>query len=488
MPQRSFSRDQLFLLPVDVEEFVPADHPARFVAAFVEGLDRAACATMGIDLDGAVRGAPSYHPRALLCAWLYGFMTGIRSARKLEVACREQLPSLWLTGCQQPDHNTLWRFYRDHRQGMRQLLKRTVRTAVAVGLVDLAVQAVDGTKLAGNAAKDRTYDRDRLEKLLVRTEAAIEVLEAQNGSDGEAVAARLPVALQRAEALREQVKAAQARLEAEEGRTHVNLTDGDAVYVKSRQGIVAGYNAQAAVVGVAAQPGQAGGLLIAAAEVTQAANDVGQLVAMVETAEETLGEQAAVTVADSGYHSGANLAACAARGVSVLMPDGQEEAMAQPYHKVHFIYEAETDSYRCPEGHQLPYRGDKEREGRERVRVYGGLGAICRRCAAFGTCTRDRRQGRRVEVGPYEAVLQHNRAVMATPEAQALYARRKELVEPSFGILKEVQGARRFLLRGLANVRAEWSLLATAFNLRTLFRVWRQRLSDVSIRLATGGC
>ena len=83
-------------------------------------------------------------------------MTGIRSSRKLEAACRDQVPYLWLTGWQHPDHNTLWRFYQAHRHAMRKLLKYTVATAVELELIDLAVQAVDGTKIAANAARDRT--------------------------------------------------------------------------------------------------------------------------------------------------------------------------------------------------------------------------------------------------------------------------------------------------------------------------------------------
>ena len=74
------------------------------------------------------------------------------------MACRDQIPYLWLTGWQHPDHNTLWRFYKDHRQSMRKLFERTVRTAVAMELVDLAVQAVDGTKVSSNASVNRSYD------------------------------------------------------------------------------------------------------------------------------------------------------------------------------------------------------------------------------------------------------------------------------------------------------------------------------------------
>lgn len=66
---------------------------------------------------------PTYHPRGPLSIWLYGFMSGVRSCRKLEVACRDQIPYLWLTGWQHPDHNTLWRFYQAHWQAMRRLLK-----------------------------------------------------------------------------------------------------------------------------------------------------------------------------------------------------------------------------------------------------------------------------------------------------------------------------------------------------------------------------
>ena len=74
------------------------DHPARFVAVFVDALDKEGWAELGVEINGDPLGAPAYHPRALLCVWLYGFMTGVRSCRKLEAACRDQIPCLWLTG------------------------------------------------------------------------------------------------------------------------------------------------------------------------------------------------------------------------------------------------------------------------------------------------------------------------------------------------------------------------------------------------------
>ena len=118
IPLRPVNHDQAWLLPPTLDDLLPEDHPARFVAAFVDGLDRDAWKGMNIDVDGDPLGAPAYDPQVLLNIWLYGYMTGVRSCRKLEAACRDQIPFLWLTGWQHPDHNTLWRFYQAHRSAM----------------------------------------------------------------------------------------------------------------------------------------------------------------------------------------------------------------------------------------------------------------------------------------------------------------------------------------------------------------------------------
>ena len=484
MPLRPFNRYETWLLPPTLDELIPQDHPARFVAAFVDAMDRAAWAELGIGFNGEALGAPAYHPRALLSVWLYGFMTGTRSSRKLEAACRDQLPYLWLTGWQRPDHNTLWRFYREHRGTMRHLFKRTVHTAVKVGLVDLAVQAVDGTKIAGNAAKDRTYDKEGLQRLLERTEKTIRELEKENEEGIDPAPPHLPQKLTQAEQLRAEVKAAMEEL-AEDGRKRINLTDGDTELMKSRHGIVAGYNAQA-MVSPAKVDTKETGLIITAADVTKDANDIKQLVPMLEQAEENTGERAEVSLADGGYHSGSNLEKCAQRGQVVIMPEAQQRALERPYHKDRFIYNESTDSYTCPQGQTLRFRRMKRTKG-TLVREYRASPAMCRECSAFSTCTKNGVYGRRIEVRPHEALLRQHRERMATEEAKKAYSRRKELPEPTFGIFKEQLGVRRFLLRGLANVKAELLTLATAFNLRTLWRFWRTGKVKVLCAQALGG-
>jgi len=472
MPLRPLNREQTWLFPPSLDEVVARDHPARFVAEFVDALDRSGWSELGVDVDGEALGAPAYHPRGLLSVWLYGFMTGVRSCRKLEVACRDQIPYLWLTGWQHPDHNTLWRFYRDHRGALRKLFKRTVRMAVTMGLVELAVQAVDGTKIAANAAKERTYDAEGLQRLLEQVEAATSDLEAQNEAGEGAVPTRLPKELAKAEALREQVQQAMEQLAGEEERQRINLTDSDAGPMKARGGIVAGYNAQAMVSPLQPATSEGPGLVITAADVVRDANDCGQLTPMLEQAEEMTGGKAQVTLADAGYHSGAILESCAQREQQVIMPEPQQRALEHPYHKDRFCYDEQTDSYTCPQGQTLRFTRVKQTKG-TLMRLYRASGAICRVCPAFGLCTRDGRHGRGLEIGPHEAVLRRHRVWMSTEEAKEAYKQRMQLPEPAFGILKEQQGARRFLLRGIANVSAEWVLLATSFNLRTLWRVWR---------------
>lgn len=468
MPVYPLNREKTWLLPPTLDELIPPDHPARFVAAFVDKLEQSDWAEMEIDLDGDPLGAPSYHPRVMLAIWLYGFMTGVRSSRKLEAACRDQMSYLWLTGWQRPDHNSLWRFYKAHREYVRRLFKRTVRTAVKLGLVDMAIQAVDGTKVSGNAAKKRTYTAAQLAELEKKLEEAIKELEALNEAGTDPPPVHLPKKLTDKERLLGQVRAAMEELARDE-KERINLTDGDATYLKTAQQTrVAGYNMETAVSPVkAAEDEKITGRIITAVEVTAEQNDVSTLVPMMEQAEEMTGGKAEVTLADANFHSGANLEACAGREQMIVMSEPRAKDLDKPYHKDHFVYDAGSDSYTCPQGKILKF----QRTGKYRntpVRVYGASGAICRNCAAFGVCTIDRRNGRRLEIGPQDSYLRKHREWMATEEAKELYRKRKELPEPVFGIIKEQLAGRRFLLRGIDNVRAEATLLATAFNMRIL--------------------
>ncbi len=483
MPMRPLSRQQTWLLPPTLDELIPNNHPARFVAAFVDNIGSAIWLEMGIELDGDPLGAPAYHPRGLLSVWLYGFMTGTRSSRKLEAACRDQIPYLWLTGWQHPDHNTLWRFYREHRSSMRRLFKHTVRTAMNLGLVDLALQAIDGTKIEANASSHRTYDREELQRLLDKTEVAIKELEKENECGDDPPPPYLPKKLAQAQHLRAEVKAAMEKL-TKEGEKRVNLSDGDAKLMKGKRGIIAGYNMQAVVSPAKTESDDVSSLLITGLDVVRDESDTEQLLPMLEQAEEMTGQRAEVSLADAGYHSGKNLEGCERRNQKVIMSECYDKSMQNPYHKDHFVYDVASDSYWCPEGQKLRFVRSKFSRHLWK-RQYRASGEICQICPAFGICTHNKK-GRILEIGPYDTALRRHREFMPTREAQELFSLRKQLPEPVFGIIKEQMRFRRFLTRGWVNVKAEATMIAAAFNLRTLHKAWKKQVTPDSSPVFSG--
>ena len=177
-----------------------------------------------------------------------------------------------------------------------------MRTVVVI----LAVQAVDGTKVVANASVNRSYDAAGLSGLLERLEKAIADLEAQNEPGEDATVARLPKELADKEVLRDRVRQAMADLGSQKRHKRINLTDPEARLMKGRQGIVAGYNAQA-MVSPMETAGGAAGMVVTAVDVVDAANDNALLVPMVEQAEETTGTRVPMTLADAGYFAVSHL-------------------------------------------------------------------------------------------------------------------------------------------------------------------------------------
>jgi transposase len=113
----------------------------------------------------------------LLKIWLYGYHQRLQSTRKLEAACREQLPLLWMTGMIAPDHNSLWRFWRNNKKALRQVFKTSVQVAVKVGLVGWVLEAVDGTKIRTAASSLTAWSKERMEELLAALDGELDQVE-----------------------------------------------------------------------------------------------------------------------------------------------------------------------------------------------------------------------------------------------------------------------------------------------------------------------
>jgi transposase len=456
---------QMFLLPPSLDDWVAVEHPVRFVRDFVETLDLAALGFKGRSAKNE-DGRPHYALDLLLNIWLFGWMEGVRTSRKLEKACLRDIAFLWLTGNLHPDHNTLWRFFAENKKPLRRLFKRVVQVAAQAGLVGFALHALDGTKMAAASSRDTALYRKTLEKELKKIDSIIDAqMAAAAKEEGEEAASyAMSPKLQDPQARKAAILEALAKLDAAK-TDHLHPNEPEARMMKSRQMHTVGYNAQAVV--------DRDSDLIVATEVVTEQNDYGQLVPMLEQVSETTGRTADETVADTGYSSGEQLAEAEKRHLPVLVRLPEEPANTKEkgaYSKAHFRYDAERDVYICPQNEVLKRKGlNRSREGSTSLAVV----YICRKknCPVRGLCT-DSKHGRTIKRSVHEEPFQRQLEKQRSEAKQILMSLRKEVIEHIFGLIKGIDGFRRFTVRGLEGVRAQWALACTALNLRKLYVFW----------------
>jgi transposase len=461
---------QVLLLPPCLEDWVGLESPARFIREFVESIAVQEL-DMRPDTDESLEGRPRYSEQLLLRVWLYAYFCRLRSTRKVEEACRQRMDFIWLSGNLQPDHLTLWRFWDQHKKTIRHLFRQTVKVAGKMNLVGLVLQAIDGTKIQAACSGRQVWDEKALKDQLAALEAqlgpALAAWEAEIESSATEAppAAQLPLELQQKQELKGKIAAALAQVEAGETRyCHPLEPEARRMGCDGRNRF--GYNAQA-VVDREAQ-------IIVGAEVVTAEADNQQLGRMLSSAEATAGAKAQQTVADGGYCTGAQLAAAQRAGYEVLspIPGEPKTSEAGTYHVSRFIYDEAKDVMICPRQQELPFRRVRGANAVVR-REYRGVASVCRACPAFGSCTKDR-HGRTVERWPWSPIMTAHRTKMASAAAIETYAQRCRIIEPVFGWIKENGSFRRWTVRGLTKVKAQWLWICAASNLRRLYRFWQE--------------
>jgi transposase len=435
-----------FLMPPSVDEWLPQRHLARFVVEVVDGLDLSA---MRNSYRGS--GSASYHPAVLLSLLVYGYATGVFSSRKLERATYDSVAFRFIAANDHPDHDTIATFRRRFLREIEALFVQVLLLAREMGVLKMGTVALDGTKVHANANRHSALSYEHAGKIEAQLKAEVAALLAKAEAadqadvpDGMSIPAELARRKERLEKLaaaratiearakarfeREQA-AHRAKMAARDAKTaatgkkpggkppqppvegplptdQVNLTDEDSrIMPVAGGGFEQCYNAQAVVA--------AGSLLVVAADVTQAPNDKQQLEPMLNKVNELPDDlgKAETLLADNGYFSETNVKACAAAKIEPLIATGRE-----PHHPS--LNERFAAAPPAPEAPT-----------------------------------------------PVEAMAHR----LKTPEGKALYALRKQVPEPVFGIIKSVLGFRQFLLRGLNQVRGEWNLVTMAWNMKRIF-------------------
>jgi transposase/cytochrome c5 len=458
---RVFAPDQMLLLPPSLDEWLPQDHLARFVAELVDEV---------LDLGPILasytekRGFPPYDPRLMVRLLIYGYTTGVRSSRAIERKCVDDVAFRYLAAGQGPDYRSISRFRRRHLDALAGLLTQSLHLAQTLGMVKLGRVALDGTKLEANASKHKAMSYTRLVDKEERVESEMAELEAAATallSDAEAVDTGedqvfgangkdtdLPAELDRREKRLARLQAARAQIEAEaaaKARKHAeekerrrqdragtdapeavaaagdqaagkarpkdkaqaNFTDPESRIMKNGDGAyIQAYNAQA-VVDDAHQ-------IITAADVTTNPSDTLNYTDMLDQSAANTGIHPKQALVDAGYCSEANLEAAAARqaehGTDTFMATGR------------LAHDEQVPA--APRGRIPANATPRERMARK----------------------------------------------LRTKPGRAAYARRKAIVEPVFGQIMTCQNGRELLLRGEDGARGEWRLLAACHNLRKIFR------------------
>jgi transposase len=443
---RSTDRLTGFLMPPSIDEWLPERHLARFVVEIIEGLDLTA---MSKSYRGT--GSASYHPAPLLGLLVYGYATGVFSSRKLERATHDSVAFRFIAANDHPDHDTIATFRRRFLKEIEALFVKVLLLAREMGVLRMGTVALDGTKIHANASRHSALSYEHAGKIEAQLKAEVgELLAKAEAADQMDIpdGMSIPEELARREDRLEKLAVARAKIEARAKERHaremadheaklaareaktaatgkkpggkppqppmegplptdqINLTDEESrIMPVAGGGFEQCYNAQAAVA--------AGSLLIVAQNVVQAVNDKQQIEPLLDQIDKLPDELGEVNtlLADTGYFSAANVAACADAGIDPLIAMGR-----QPHHP--------------PVGERFgPDPSPPENPT------------------------------------PVEAMAHR----LKTREGRDLYALRKQTPEPVFGIIKSVMGFRQFQLRGIDKVRGEWSLVTMAWNLKRMF-------------------
>lgn len=467
--KRGIDRQQSFLLPPRVDEYVGEDNPVRAIDSYVESLD---LVELGFKHAAGklTPGQPAYHPKMHLKLYLYGYLNRTRSSRRLAAECRRNLEVMWLLEGQRPSYKAIADFRKDNLKAVMQVNQDFVQVCQELDLFGKELAAIDGSFMRGNVGKDSIYTTERLKRALAHIDADIlaylQELDQTDQQEGEARAfdPELGEKLEKLRQLQQKRKEQQQQMQAS-GATQVAEVDADArLLSKTGQGTIAGYNVQIAV--------DSQHSLIVVAEAVQDGNDQQQLAPMGKAAKEALGVETLTTTQDAGYFNAQQIKECEAAGITPYVPEPDKQAQARQqgrFTRDDFAYDAQANVYRCPNGQELKF-STTSHKGEKVTFVYRSSLAECVDCPLRKQCLPKKTPYRTISRWEHEALIEAHRQRMAEGGPEKM-RQRAAIVEHIFGTLKQWCGWTHFLLRGLAKVQAELSLLMLAYNFKRVVKI-----------------
>ena len=464
---QGLNRNQIIMAPT-LDETVAADNPVRVLDALVDSLN---LRKLGFPEPSAM-GRPSYAANDLLKLYLYGYLHGIRSSRKLEAELLKNVELIWMLRSLRPDHKTIADFRRKNPKAFQKAFREFVAILDGWGLIGKEIFAIDGTKIKASNNKKLNFSKKKLVDRIARIDdkIALFVTELENNDQAEeAPAQRVNVedALASLKKRKEEYEACLSLLEIT-GDNEVSIVDPDARLMgNNRGGVEVSYNVQSAV--------DAKHCLAVEINVTNNPSDHGQLSVMSKRVKKRLKIKRAFTVlADKGYYNGEDLFRCKKNKIVTIVARQKagREAPNKEFNADKFTYVEGKDCYICPLGQVLKRTGTRASRACQNKKA-------CEKCAEKTKCTTG--VAKRFSVSHFQNVFIETDKRLA--DNLDLYRRRQMIVEHPLGTIKRSMNGYYFLLRTIKKVRGEVALLFFAYNLKRVQNILgQQELSLFSFR------
>ena len=460
---QGISRNQLQI--VSLEDKITLDNSVRFIDAFVSVID-----LIKIGFEPKIlksEGRPSYQSEVFLKLYLYGYLNGIRSSRKLEKECFRNIEVQWLLEDIRPNYHSIADFRKDNPKALKQLFKLFVSFLKDADLISGETIAIDGTKSRAHNGKKSNFNQKKIDKhkayIEERSQEYLDQLDHNDVKEN-------PIAIKNIHQKIERLKQNKIKYELLEeqlktsGAPQVSTTDPDArALLVQGQVVEVSYNIQAAV-------DNKHNLVVATHTINR--NDKNALSAIAIEAKENLGVETFTVLVDKGYHNGREIETCKNNNIITIVahPDQgkNNENGTQPEYLVsQFTYNKQENTYTCPQGQTLSTTGSwHNKTGRTEQSGYQFQKyrtPACKTCPVKDQCT-SRKGGREIDRSQYaDAVEENQKRYKANPQ---LYRKRQEINEHIFGTIKRKWGYNYTDLIGLEKVNGEHSLIMLVYNIK----------------------
>lgn len=483
--------DQHLLFPSNVFDLLPEGHDCYVYSTLFGHLNSSA-----LESEYSRQGQNAYHPKLIVGILIYAYSRGVFSSRQIERRCNEDLSFMHIAQMNCPNFRVLSDFRKENADFFHDCFKQTVKLALELKLASLGHISLDGSKFKADSSKHKAMSYKRLKEKEQALSTEIDELiakasrcdEEEDAVYQERTGYEIPEDLKYKETRLARIKEAKAALEAREqtlnpgkaieDKKQISFADKDARIMGKKGNFDYQYNGQISV--------DEDHQIIVGQHVSQQANDKQEVGPALKRIEEVTGQLPEKLSADNGYMSGDNLEALEASSIDVYIATDKGEKSGKTVLdetdrklvKADFDYDEEQDSFSCPGGQQL----EMKRQTKTGIKIYQGDANVCARCPYQSRCCQSGKgEARTIQTDDKEPLRQQMNAKMEGEDAKAVYKKRKVIVEPVFGHIKN-SGFRRFSVRGKEKVAGEFSLVCATHNMKKIARVIRDGL----IRLELG--